>query len=277
MRTLFAASCLVVGLFGFAGPLSAGSACQNDACPPTSTQNVYNPVIVFAPLALPESVNRYRSASGAPGPDYWQNRADYVIAARLDPKDKTLSGEVTITYANNSPDTLDVLWLQLDQNMYRRDSRAGVATGRARAQFTDGYVLESVEVENGETFAAADYLISDTRLQVRLPKPLQPAGGRTRLRIRYHYTVPETFGGRTAWTNTKNGEIYDIAQWYPRMAVYDDLRGWDTLPYLANEFYLEYGTFDYAITVPADMIVAGSGDLINPQDVLTPAQRSQAH
>jgi hypothetical protein len=87
--------------------------------------------------------------------------------------------------------------------------------------------------------------------------------------------VPGTFGGRTAWTTTKNGELYDIAQWYPRMQVYDDVRGWDTLPYLGNEFYLEYGTFDYAVTVPADMIVAGSGQLMNPEEVLTPAQRAR--
>ena len=119
----------------------------------------------------------------------------------------------------------------------------------------------------------ADYLVSDTRMQIRLPEALKPAGGTIRVRIRYHYTIPAMFGGRTSWTTTKNGEIYDIAQWYPRMAVYDDLRGWDTLPYLAQEFYLEYGNFDYFITVPWDMLVAGSGALQNPQAVLTPIQR----
>ena len=87
--------------------------------------------------------------------------------------------------------------------------------------------------------------------------------------------MPGTFGGRTARVDNPNGEIYDIAQWYPRMAVYDDVRGWDTLPYLANEFYLEFATFDYSITVPADMIVAGSGELMNPREVLTPTQLSR--
>jgi len=104
---------------------------------------------------------------------------------------------------------------------------------------------------------------------------VKAGGGQVKLRIRYHYTVPGLFGGRTAWNTNKNGDIYDIAQWYPRLAVYDDQRGWDTLPYLANEFYLEYGAFDYAVTVPADMIVAGSGALTNPQEVLTPPQRAR--
>ena len=90
-----------------------------------------------------------------------------------------------------------------------------------------------------------------------------------RLHIRYHYTVPGVAGGRTAWVASKNGDIFDIAQWYPRMAVFDDMRGWDTLPYIGAEFYLEYGDFDYYVTVPADMLVAGSGELVNPQEVLT--------
>jgi hypothetical protein len=242
---------------------------------PGSAPSAYDPLATFAPLTLPETVNRYRSANGAPGPDYWQNRADYQIAATLDPKTKTLSGKETITYTNNSPDVLDVLWLQLDQNIYRSDARAGSPGGRPRTQFTDGYVLDAVEVETGGKFVPADHLVSDTRLRISLPAPLKAAGGHLRLAIQYHYTVPGVFGGRTAWTQTKNGELYDIAQWYPRMAVYDDIRGWDTLPYLGNEFYLEYGTFDYAVTVPADMIVAGSGQLINPGEVLTNDQRAR--
>ena len=281
--------CLLIGLFlciGLLGSTDPGRAGQSPASgasraapdsrsdPAPTAQGPYDPRAVFAPLTLPEPANRYRSANGAPGPDYWQNRADYVITAHLEPKTKTLSGVVTITYTNNSPDWLDVLWLQLDQNIYRRDARAVVASGRVRTQFTDGDVLDLVEIETGGTFVAAKYLVSDTRLLVRLPTALGPAGGRTRLRISYHYTVPES-GGRTAWADTRNGEIYEIAQWYPRMAVYDDVRGWDPLPYLGNEFYLEYGDFDYAITVPADMIVAGSGALMNPQEVLTSTERTR--
>jgi hypothetical protein len=283
MRSVLIGLSVSIGLWGSTDPGHAGqspasgvsgAAPDNRPEPAPAAHGPYDPRAVFAPLTLPEPASRYRSANGAPGPDYWQNRADYAIAAHLEPKTKSLSGVVTITYTNNSPDRLDVLWLQLDQNVYRRDARAAAASGRVRAQFTDGDVLDSVEIETGGTFVAAKYLVSDTRLLVRLPTALGPAGGRTRLRISYHYTLPES-GGRTGWTATPNGEIYDIAQWYPRMAVYDDVRGWDTLPFLGNEFYLEYGDFDYAITVPADMIVAGSGALKNPEEVLTSTERTR--
>ena len=232
----------------------------------------YNPLETFAPLTLPQPVNRYRSGSGAPGPDYWQNRADYEIHAALDAANKQLSAREVITYTNHSPDTLASLWIQLDQNVYRRDARSGASSPRPRKEFTDGFILDEVALESHGHTTQADYLVSDTRMQIRLPEPLKPAGGTIRVHIRYHYTIPGVFGGRTSWTATKNGEIYDIAQWYPRMAVYDDLRGWDTLPYLAQEFYLEYGNFDYFIKVPWDMLVAGSGALQNPQAVLTSSQ-----
>jgi hypothetical protein len=254
-------------LFGLAGLARAD--------PAPAAPNTYDPLLTFAPLDPAPAPNRYRSGDGAPGPDYWQNRADYVIDAKLDPTTKTLTATETISYTNNSPDVLDVLWVQLDQNIYRRDARAGAVSGRPRTQFTDGYGLDSVEIERGGTFVAADHLVSDTRLRVTLPEALKPVGGHVRLRIRYLYTVPGAFGGRTAWVSTPHGDIYDIAQWYPRMQVYDDVHGWDTLPYLGNEFYLEYGSFDYAVTAPADMIVAASGQLMNPEEVLSPAQRSR--
>jgi hypothetical protein len=237
--------------------------------------NPYDPLVTFAPLTLPDPPNRYRSGDGAPGPDYWQNRADYQIQAKLDPATKTLSGAEVITYTNNSPDALDVLWLQLDQNIYRKDARSAAVGGAfRRTQFTEGDVLEAVEVEQAGRFVAAPYVVSDTRVQVRLPAELMH-GEKTRLRIHWHYTVPGVWGGRTAWAATRNGDVYDIAQWYPRMAVYDDIRGWDTQPYLGQEFYLEYGTFDYSVTLPADMLVAGSGELQNPAEVLTPLERER--
>jgi Peptidase family M1 domain len=234
--------------------------------PPASP---YEPLKTFAPLTLPEPVNRYRSSNGAPGPDYWQNGADYEIRANLDPAAKVLSADEVITYTNNSPDALASLWIQLDQNIYRRDSRSVTASGWERTKFTDGFILDSVEVDSHAHLAKADYLVSDTRMQVRLPQPLSAHGGRLHIHIHYHYSIPGAFGGRTSWVATRQGEIYDIAQWYPRMAVYDDLRGWDTQPYLGNEFYLEYGHFDYYVTVPSTMLVAGSGELENPQEVLT--------
>ncbi len=235
----------------------------------TATSARFDPLQTFAPLTLPDPVNRYRSGNGAPGPDYWQNTADYEIHADLDTRAKTLSGDETITYTNNSPDALGSLWIQLDQNIYRRDSRSVAAGGWERTQFTEGFVLDSVAVGSRLPGTPADTLVSDTRLQIRLPMALQGHGGRLAIHIRYHYEIPGTFGGRTSWVATRQGEIYDIAQWYPRMAVYDDLRGWDTQPYLGNEFYLEYGHFDYYVTVPADMLVAGSGELVNPREVLS--------
>ena len=119
------------------------------------------------------------------------------------------------------------------------------------------------------------FLISDTRMQVRLPESLAARGGKLRLRIVWHHTVPGPWGGRTAVTPTKHGDIFEMGQWFPRVAVYDDIRGWDTAPYLGQEFYLEYGDIDYRVTVPPNWIVAGSGALINPGEVLTAGERAR--
>ncbi len=164
------------------------------------------------------------------------------------------------------------LWLQLEQNTYRKDSRATAIGGRSRADFTDGFVFDSVEVEAGGKTTKAAYIVSDTRMQLRLAQPLKGKGASLKIHIRYHYAIPGTWGGRTSWGMSKQAEIYDMAQWYPRMAVYDDLHGWDTQPYIGSEFYLEYGQFDYYITAPSGMVLVGSGELKNPQEVLTKAQ-----
>jgi hypothetical protein len=246
---------------------------------------VYDQRVAFAPLTLPDPVNAYRSANGAPGPAYWQNEADYEMHAALDTKARTLQNDEVITYTNNSPDSLTSLWIQLDQNIYRKDSRGYLVNGGLRrkkpvadseenpnARTTEGYVLDSVEIERAKEMLKADYVVEDTRMQIRLPQPMAPKGSVLNIHIKYHYQIPGVWGGRTSWGASQKGEIYDMAQWYPRMCVYDDLRGWDTLPYLGSEFYLEYGHFDYYVTVPSEMIVAGSGELINPKDVLTKTQ-----
>jgi hypothetical protein len=239
----------------------------------------------FAPLTLPDPVNEYRSSNGAPGPAYWQNEADYEMHANLDVKAKVLHNGEVITYTNNSPDALTSLWIQMEQNIYRKDARSRIVNGmllrrrpvpddemNSNGRTSDGFELESVEIERGNTRVKADYLIDDTRMQVRLSEPLAPRGSVLKLHIKYHYRIPGVWGGRTSWGMSKQGEIYDMAQWYPRMCVYDDLRGWDTLPYLGSEFYLEYGHFDYYLTVPSEMIVAASGELVNPKEVLTKTQ-----
>lgn len=257
----------------------------------------YDPRITFAPLTLPEPVNAFRSGSGAPGPMYWQNEADYVMHAAIDTDRKVLSDDEVITYTNNSPDTLTTLWIHLDQNIYREDSRAhnlGAPVGGARTRparpgqpaaaanrapndeadhHTDGIVFESVELEPAVAGPAtkADYLLDDTRMAIRLATPMKPHSA-LRIHMKYHYTITGPWGGRTSWGTAEHGDIYDIAQWYPRMCVYDDLRGWDTLPYIGSEFYLEYGHFDYYVTVPASFLVSGDGELVNPADVLTKTQ-----
>ncbi|MDT0497952.1 M1 family metallopeptidase [Algiphilus sp. W345] len=269
-------SCLHTLRIGLVASLGLGG-CATVATPgsnPAAT-GIYDPRETFAPLSLPQAANRYRSGNGAPGPDYWQNRVDYSIHADLDTESQQLGAREVIHYTNNSPDALASLWLQLDQNIYRKDARSIHASGWPRTKFTEGYRFAKVEVEVGGQRYPADYLIDDTRMQVRLRQPLPPGGADLKLHIDYDYDIPGDFGGRTAIGDSEHGPIYDIAQWYPRMAVYDDQRGWDTLPYLASEFYLEYGDFDYWITVPAAMLVAGSGELVNPQDVLTAQQRQR--
>ena len=238
----------------------------------------FAPQQTFAPFVMPDGVNAYRSANGTPGPAYWQNRADYRIRVRLQPEHKRLLGTETIVYVNHSPDTLRALWLQLDQNRYRPDARANFSGDEmpAAAEHTAGYRFDSVQIQaNGQTYAAQT-LISDTRMRITLRQPLAAHGGRVILKIRYRYTVPAaSFGGRTGWANTPHGRIFDIAQWYPRLCVYDDIRGWNTAPFLNQEFYNEYGDFDYAVTVPWNMLVAGAGTLENPGEVLTASQRQR--
>jgi hypothetical protein len=247
--------------------------------PCTALAQTPDPREIFAPLTLPVPPGVTRSSGGVPGAGYWQNRADYTINARIDTAKKSLSATEVITYTNNSPDALDVLWVQLDQNIYRHDARAAFKPQyqpRGCCDFTDGDVIDSIGIEqaNGK-IAPVPYLVSDTRMQVRLPTPLAAKYGQIKLHIAYHYTVPGAWGGRTAVTTTKNGDIYEIAQWFPRMAVYDDLRGWDTAPYLGSEFYLEYGDIDYSVTVPWDYLVEGSGELLNPKEVLTATEQSR--
>ncbi len=233
---------------------------------------------IFAPLTLP-TPNAYRTGSGRPGAHYWQNRADYDIAATLDTASKIISATMMLRYTNNSPDTLTYLWLQTEQNAFRaqslnslifpQDSRFG-----ARG-FEGGYALTRVEqvAPPARRGAAARRLPVTVREQetvtkVVLAEPLVP-GKRTTLEIAYHFAVPEHGADRMG----RDGPLYEIAQWYPRMAVYDDVRGWNTEPYLGQgEFYLDFGNYTLALTLPAGYIVAATGALQNGAEVLTPTQ-----
>lgn len=234
----------------------------------------------FAPFFYPSAGNEYRGAAGNPGPKYWQNAADYAINVTLDTATHRLSGATVITYKNNSPDALPFLWLQLDQNIYREDSRAEATTvvsgGRyANRNFTKGYELKSVHIIVNGKSQPANYLVTDTRMQIRLPQSMKQ-GTSLQVKVEYAFTIPEYGTDRMGRLNTRNGWMYELAQWYPRMAVYDDVLGWNTLPYLgAGEFYLEYGNFDYTVTAPAGMVVAGSGELTNPAQVLTATEAAR--
>ncbi len=280
LRRLLPMLCLIAPLAAAQAAPPTGKPAHHDAVthpsdappPPTGTPD---PSVIFAPFEAGNQPNAFRSGSGRPGPAFWQNRADYAITAAIDTGSHRLSGTETISYTNNSPDALDVLWLQLDQNIYRADSRARFADAYLGGNATDGDVIESVSVQDGNRTVPVPYLVSDTRMQVRLPAALGAKGGRLRLRISWHHTVPGPWGGRTAVTPTRNGDIYEMGQWFPRMAVYDDLRGWDTAPYLGQEFYLEYGDIDYSVTVPWNFLVQGSGALLNPEEVLTATERAR--
>ncbi len=244
----------------------------NAALAQTNPGSLFNPHELFAQNFYTKNGNEFRFANGAPGPQYWQNRADYTLQATIDTMANVLNGSETIHYTNNSPAALLSLWLQLDQNTYRKDARSNFYTAGASKEHTDGYQLEVVTIEYKGKILKADYIINDSRMQIRLPNAL-PAKEKINIHIKYHYVIPGVFGGRTDFFSTKNGKIYEMAQWYPRMCVYDDLEGWSTLPYLGSgEFYCEYGDFDYTVTVPEGMIVAGSGELQNEKEVLTAKQ-----
>ncbi len=240
----------------------------------TAQSTGYDPHKAFDPLFDHQPGTVYRSADGQPGPGYWSNRANYRIHAILDTLRKTISATEEITYINNSPDKLSFLWLQLDQNRFAKDSRgAAVASQTYKTRrFIGGFNIQSVEIATKGKYVKVNGLITDTRMQIRLPEDLEPHGGKINIRITYQYTIAPKGNGRSGWMHTRRGTIYDIAQWYPRMAVYDDLTGWNLLPFLgAGEFYLDYGNFDIYINVPWDQIVASSGKLENPEKVLTGA------
>ncbi|WP_244294489.1 M1 family metallopeptidase [Sphingobacterium siyangense] len=237
----------------------------------------YSYTEAFAPLFFKNNGNEYRSAAGKPGPAYWQNAADYKIQASLNDQNDQITGSVEITYSNNSPDNMNYLWLQLDQNMFSQHGRGQLISpltnsryGDGNSTFDGGYQIQSVTDVNGNTI---EHIIDDTRMQLRLPAALKSKGGKITFKIKYQYTVPKYGADRTGILDTKNGKIYAIAQWFPRLCVYDDIRGWNTLPYTGpGEFYREFGNYQVEITTPANHMVVLGGELLNPQEVFTAEQ-----
>ena len=246
--------------------------------------SVYNYNETFGQNFYSKNGTDTRSASGQPGAKYWQNRADYSIAATLNDVTNEISGTETLTYTNNSPDKLAYLWLNVDQNLFKKDSRGnavipikGSRNGAKGQDFDGGFQFKSVKIVstlNGKsTENEAKYIISDTRMQIQLPQGLAGNGSKIQVKFNFSFISPEYGSDRMGILDTKNGKVFTVAQWYPRMCVYDDNLGWNTSPYLgAGEFYLEYGDFDISITAPAKHIVVCSGELLNPNEVYTTEQ-----
>jgi hypothetical protein len=239
-------------------------------------QSEYNPHELFTQSFNMPAGNNFRSAKGIPGPSYWQNSSDYVIRAAFSEKDTSISGDVAITYTNNSPDKLDYLWLQLDQNIFKRSSRSVAATRYpgdyfgVMDAFNSGYQIKDVTVTYKSKTYTANPVITDTRMQLRLQAPLLPKGDKITIKLNFNFIIPLNGAGRFGRQYTKDGVVYQIGQWFPRMCVYDDIEGWNVLPYMGlGEFYCDYGNYEYYVTAPSEMIIYGSGDLQNPAEVLT--------
>ena len=233
--------------------------------------------------------NTYRTASGAPGHQYWQQKADHDISVELDDATQKITGSETITYHNLSPDRLDYLWLQLDQNMRSKDSDTHkVRTGtlgdslgvgglqRMLDVFDGGYRITSVTDLAGKEL---DHTINRTMMRIDLPRTLMP-GQTIQFKVGWWYPLNDRmkYGGRSGYEffEEENNYLYTIAQFFPRMAVYADYQGWQNKQFLGSgEFTLTFGDYRVAITVPADHIVAATGVLQNASAVLTTEQRSR--
>ena len=236
-------------------------------------------------LATP---NMFRTASGAPGPSYYQQQADYKIDIELDDKNSKLSGSETITYYNNSPDTLAYLWVQLDQNQAAKNSQSPLAEDqRTQEVFTPnnfankflkqglerGFTIEHIKDSKGN---ALPYTINQTMMRIDLPAPLK-SGEKLSFSIKWWYNINNyrQDGGRSGYElfEKDGNKLYIIAQFYPRMAVYNDVEGWQNMQFWGSgEFTLPFGNFDVNITVPADHVLNATGELINRNEVFTAAQ-----
>jgi len=233
----------------------------------------------FRALGLP-AASRVRSSSGAPGPDYWQQEASYTIRATLDTGPSLLTGAETIHYVNHSPDALEFVWVQIEQNISARNSITYQLNqpplhfaGGAVFDFTGKGFIGGMTIER---FAAAGKELTRTEygtmMRVELPAPLAP-GAAIDFDVAWHFPVPPYGSGRMGRIGNR---LYEMGQWYPRLVVYDDVNGWNPLPYIgAGEFYLEYGGYDVTLTLPAGYLVAATGTVQNPADVWSATMRQR--
>ncbi|HAR55571.1 MAG TPA: aminopeptidase [Idiomarina baltica] len=239
------------------------------------------------------SPNIYRTASGAPGHGYWQQQADYDIQVTLNDDNQSINARSTITYTNNSPDTLRYIWVQLDQNRFKKDSIGPQAsatnadrmkkvsfsqmeTMMTQEEFPAGYTITDVSDPRGEQM---DYIINDTMMRIDLDKPLK-SGESIEFNIGWKFNIIEAdvLGGRGGYEYFEDdgNYLYEMSQWFPRVAAYYDAEGWQNKQFMGRgEFTLEFGNYEVAITVPADHIVAATGTLQNPDEVLTDEQQQR--
>lgn len=248
-----------------------------DPTPPTlQVQAGRDHRTAFTRPEMPEP-NEFRTATGAPGPGYWQQRADYAIAATLDAQARALSGRQTVTYTNNSPDVLTHLWFNLDQNLFSptsdgaRMTKSGARFGN-RDFFKGGYSTLRASIDG----KPVDFAIRDTLGRIDLPAPLPARGGVVRIDIEWAFPIAPYGSDRFGIEDMKDGPIFQLAQWFPNICVYDDVHGWNILPYLGQgEFYTNFGRYEVSLTVPRTHIVAATGVLQNADEVLTPLQRER--
>lgn len=251
---------------------------------PTFAQTAFNANGRFEQLesTLP-TPNSYRTASGSPGKDYWQQRADYDIKVELDDINKKITGTETITYFNNSPDELPYLWIQLDQNVFEKNaaSKTGdtgeIKTGISTRTFNDltdtrdyGYKITAVKDVKGNPIR---HTINQTMMRIDLPTPVK-SGGSVSFNIEWNYLITEYLSRSGYEFFAKDGNAnYFIAHWFPRMAVYNDVYGWQHKQFLGQgEFTLNFGNYKVAITAPNDMVVGAGGELLNPNQVMSSTQ-----
>jgi len=275
----------VAALVAASAPLGAQSSTQGTRPATPNPITRFDPTgsgdtSLFAPLNLPNG-NIYRSGDGSPGPKYWEQRADYDLHGTLDTAAKALRGEMTLRYTNNSPDTLRFVWFQVEQNAFKNGSLNSYvfpAESRFGARnFEGGDFIDRFNQVTGAAKGAKGTgvplktRVEGTVMKVDLATPLPP-GQTTTFDVAWHFNVPEHGADRMG----RDGALYELAQWYPRVCVFDDLRGWNTEPYLGQgEFYLEYGDYNLSVTVPAGYIVAATGMLQNAAEVLTPTEISR--
>jgi len=236
----------------------------------TLTRPIPGPVIP-PPYFRAALENGTRSPDGSPGPDYWQVYSEYDIDARLDPVSGLLSGQETIRFHNRSPNTLPVLQLFLHQNLHK----AGLPRNRA-VEITGGIRVERVRVGGEDLFPVPGlqgpgYRDLDEVMTIRLPEPLAP-GATAEMEMEWSFVVPQNGAGRMGHSNR---EMYFMAYWFPKIAVYDDLRGWDAEPYQGAEFYEGYGDYDVSLTVPNGWTLMATGELLNPEEVYSPRTRAK--